>query len=201
MNATYNTDIAAYLNADQFLDILHEIQIRSDPMDSLGRSAERLASRIRAWNVFMHALEDDEGDFFESIRFIKETGLKERSLGIWLYTMIQQEACSSKLTQSTLEADIAVPRLLSSPTSVVARADFLSFVRGYLGAACVMAVLGWADSLGNESCRGRALAILHVWQNTPGYAEVRTTILPADLLTLVLDCQPPLSSPSIYPSS
>lgn len=50
--------------------------------------------------------------------------------------------------------------------------DFIAFVRACIGVITVLGVLAWADSVGNDDCRERTLAIIHLWQCVDGYREV-----------------------------
>jgi hypothetical protein len=61
----------------------------------------------------------------------------------------------------------------------ITHADFIAFVRACVGVATVLGVLAWADSVGNDDCRERTLAVIHLWQSVDGYREV--SILPQNL--------------------
>jgi hypothetical protein len=52
-------------------------------------------------------------------------------------------------------------------------------VRALLGVSSVLGALSWADSVGNDLCRERALAVLVLWQTVDGYREVGLCLIPS----------------------
>lgn len=54
----------------------------------------------------------------------------------------------------------------------IGHAEFIAFVRAYIGVGCVVGVFAWADSCPESACRERALGIIRLWQNVEGYREV-----------------------------
>ena len=57
--------------------------------------------------------------------------------------------------------------------AIVGILNAFGFLRAFIGVSCVLAVYAWADSLPDEFCRERSLAILRLWQGVDGYREVR----------------------------
>jgi hypothetical protein len=54
----------------------------------------------------------------------------------------------------------------------VTHKEFINFVRACIGVASILGVLAWADSVGNDDCRERTLAVVQLWQGIEGYREV-----------------------------
>ncbi|KAF7432708.1 hypothetical protein PC9H_004650 [Pleurotus ostreatus] len=54
----------------------------------------------------------------------------------------------------------------------IGHAEFIAFVRAYIGVGSVVGVFAWADSCPESACRERALGIIHLWQNVEGYREI-----------------------------
>ncbi|KAF9498802.1 hypothetical protein BDN71DRAFT_1503524 [Pleurotus eryngii] len=54
----------------------------------------------------------------------------------------------------------------------IGHAEFIAFVRAYIGVGCVVGIFAWADSCPESACRERALGIVRLWQNVEGYREI-----------------------------
>jgi hypothetical protein len=142
------------------------------------RLARKLDTRIRGWRALDDALLNTRGDFNEAASFLANIGTDERSLGIWLETMITHPDLLRKLGENPQPPEtILLPPLLSSTAPCPSHDEFIAFVKAYIGVASVMAVYAWADSVPNERCRERSLAILRLWQGTEGYRPVRLAVL------------------------
>ncbi|KAJ7591444.1 hypothetical protein C8J56DRAFT_1047652 [Mycena floridula] len=178
LDAAANADIARYLNIDSFLDVLHEIQLGTNPEKSIRTVARRLASRIRTWDIFEDALSNTLGDFKESSAMLKDIGSEEQAIGIWIESMTLHDDLLTKLSENPVLPSAQYPPCLfrnSGPT--ISHDSFIAFVRGYIGVACVLAVLAWADSLPNDDCLERCLASLRLWQSLDGYSEIVNHLL------------------------
>jgi hypothetical protein len=206
LDAATNVDIARHLDNEYFLSLLREVQEDSRIDKPTQLAAKRLSSRIRQWQRFEDALSNTRGDFDEASNLLKDVGTEEQSMGIWLESMIIHDDMVTKLAENAV---LPVPHsqppfLLRNTLNAVSHDDFVTFVRAYIGVASVLAVWAWADSLGNDSCRERTLAILHLWQGVDGYCEVRICLdyQGLDLTSFFLqDCQPPATASSTDASS
>jgi hypothetical protein len=175
LDAVANADIARHLNSTWFFDELDKLQ-SSPTTDKHSRiAARRLGTRIRHWEVFEDGLSNAAGDFHESARMLKDVGLEEQSIGIWLETMLNHPNLVAKLAENPVLADrkthpaALLRRVLPAEIS---HDELITFTRAYIGVASVLAVWAWTDSLGNDDCRAQTLAILRLWQNVDGYREV-----------------------------
>lgn len=181
LDAATNVDIARYLNVDSFMDILHQLQNSGASFTNKATqlAARRLQARIQAWNIFEDSLSNTRGDFKEASLMLKNIGTEEQSIGIWLESMTLHDDLLTKLSENPvrLSPQLYPPCLLRTSPPAVSHDDFVSFVRGYIGVACVLAVLAWADSLGEVDCRERTLAVIHLWQGVDGYCEVKHIFL------------------------
>lgn len=175
LEAATNIDIARHLNNQDFLDMLQAIQDSTGIDKHTQVAAQRLATRVKGWTCFEDALSNTRGDFDESVRLLQDIGTDENSTGIWLESMIIHEDLVTKLGENPVlpVAQSHPPLLLRNSVNAVSHADFIVFVRAYIGVASVLAVWAWTDSLGNDSCREQALAVLRLWQGVDGYREVR----------------------------
>lgn len=174
LDAATNVDIARHLNNGYFLGLLREVQENSRIDKPTQLAAKRLSTRIQQWQRFEDALSNTRGDFDDASNFLKDIGTEEQSMGIWLESMIIHDDVVAKLAENAV---LPVPHsqppfLLRDTLNAISHDDFVIFVRAYIGVASVLAVWAWADSLGNDVCRERTLAILHLWQGVDGYCEV-----------------------------
>lgn len=175
LDASTNIDIARHLNSEWFLDVLRTTQSSSSVDKHTQQAVRRLGSRLRGWKIFEDALSNTQGDFYESARMLKDVGTEEASFGIWLESMITHDDVIAKLAENPV---LPFPQshpspLLRSSIVSVSHDEFITFVRAYIGASSVLAVWAWTDSIGNDLCRERTLAILRLWQDVDGYREVR----------------------------
>jgi hypothetical protein len=176
LDAAANADIAHFMNNGSFSALLHEVQVHFGVDKPTVTAARRLEGRIRSWDVFDDALSNAEGNFRESSQMLRDIGTDEQSLGIWLESMILHDDLQTKLSESPLLPTQSCPSSLLHPSmasSAVSHDDFITFVRAYIGVACVFAVWGWADSLGSDHCREQTLAVVRLWQTVDGYSQVR----------------------------
>ncbi|KAG7097369.1 hypothetical protein E1B28_004719 [Marasmius oreades] len=172
LDAAANADIARHFNTLNFLDILQGIQESPAHETNAQKIALRLSSRIKAWETFEDSLTNTQADFEVAIAMLKDIGSEEQSVGVWLASMTLHDDLVTKLSENPSNLQ-RYPKLFDkSSSSSVSHDDFIAFVRGYVGIASVFAVWGWADSLGNDPCRERILAVLHLWQQVDGYREL-----------------------------
>ena len=175
--AASNADIAKRLDADWFHDILSSMSDDPNHEREIRTAAKQLDARIRGWATLEDTFSNTQGDFIAAASMLKDVGADEQSFGIWLESMITHEDVVSGLAENPV-LPVTIPHLLSHrPTNAMPTQDeFIAFVRAYVGVACVMAVYSWSDSLPDERCRARTLAILRLWQGTDGYRQVRTPL-------------------------
>lgn len=175
LDAVSNIDIAKALNVPWFLDMLTSLFGDGNSSRELGVLAQRLLARLEGMPVLEDALLNTQGDFVGAALTIKDICTQERSLGVWLASMVTHQDLVDKLSESPpLAVPFQHPALLfkTSKTSVK-HDEFIAFLRAVIGVCCVLAVYAWADSLPDQHCRGRALGILRLWQGVDGYREVR----------------------------
>lgn len=205
LDAATNPDIARLLDTDWFRGILESAQELPAAEPEIRKAIRRLTARLRDWKMFEEALSNPDGDFASAIQFMKEIGSEEKSFGIWLSCMTTYEEFLSTIQNGPpLEHNFASV-LWDAVLTDVSHADFLGFVKAYIGVACVLAVYAWSDSLPNVYCRERTLGVLRLWQDVPGYREVRAymcVLVPHPSTDLVrADRQPPPSiAPNDFPS-
>lgn len=203
--AATNVDIARHLNNESFLRILRTIQDSASVDKQTQVAVRRLSARIRGWHSFEDALSNTQGDFSESIRMLKDIGTEELSLGAWLESMIIHDDIVTKLAENPV---LPIPQspspfLLRNSFISVSHGDFINFLRAYIGVSSVLAVWGWADSVGNEVCRERTLSVLRLWQGVDGYREVLRSprhlhVIPWLMWFPMEDCESPIAAATIY---
>ncbi|KAJ6560426.1 hypothetical protein B0H19DRAFT_116148 [Mycena capillaripes] len=190
LDAVSNADIARHLNNSWFLAELDKIQTNPTTEKYAQAIARRLGARIRRWEAFEDALSNPGGDFGEAARMLKDVGLEEQSIGIWLETMLNHPNLAAKLAANPVSADrrTPLPHLLRGVLPVgTTHDDLIAFTRAYIGVASVLAVWAWTDSLGNDDCRAQTLAIVRLWQNVDGYREIVNHLLLLRQLTRRLE--------------
>ncbi|TFK66555.1 hypothetical protein BDN72DRAFT_799775 [Pluteus cervinus] len=191
LEASSNPIIASHFNSPAFLQTLNECQSSPTTPQPVRILVRRLISRVHCWTTFQDALSNTRGDFADSARLLCDVGLDEGSIGIWLISMITHEEVVTKLGENPVLPSSSQPpqppALLEEPTSEVSHDEFINFTRAYIGVAGVLAVWAWADSLGHDTCREQALAILHLWQGVDGYREVVNHLLLLRQLTRRLE--------------
>ncbi|KAJ4479146.1 hypothetical protein J3R30DRAFT_3882194 [Lentinula aciculospora] len=199
LDASANADIARYLHTDYFLDMLAEFQSPSIGVaqtKTAKQAAERLVTRLQAWEVFEDALSNTQTNFAAAIAFLRDIGAGEQSLGIWLASMTKHIDLITKLAENPIVPNSSgmYPKLfvrngVSGSMSVggaISHDEFIAFVRAFIGVASVLAVWAWSDSLGNDVCRERTLGVLRLWQSTDGYREIVNYLLLLRQFTLRL---------------
>lgn len=127
-------------------------------------------------SILEDAILNTQGDFAAAASTIKDICTEERSLGIWLASMVTHQDLVDKLSENPpLAVPLQYPPLLFKTLKTSVKHDeFIAFLRAVIGICCVLAVYAWADSLPDRYCRERALGILRLWQGVDGYREVRT---------------------------
>ncbi|RDB19789.1 hypothetical protein Hypma_012890 [Hypsizygus marmoreus] len=201
LDAATNVEFARHLNNETFLETLRHLQSSTRTDKPTQTAARRLFSRIRDWECFEDALSNTRGDFNRSWNMLKDIGTEEHSMGIWLESMMLHDDVLTKLAENpVLPTPHSHPRLyFRNSVHIASHDDFITFVRAYIGIASVLAVLAWADSLGNDVGRERALAIIHLWQAVDGYREIVNHLLLLRQLTrrlewITADNDPPRKS-------
>lgn len=104
---------------------------------------------------------------------LKDVTTEEQAIGAWLESMMTHDDIVIKLGENPVLPTRPLPPLcFHSATNVASHDVFIASVRAFVGIACVLAVWAWTDELGDDNCRERALAILHLWQGVDGYRDV-----------------------------
>ncbi|KAJ7437107.1 hypothetical protein B0H11DRAFT_2108517 [Mycena galericulata] len=188
--AVANADIARHLSSDWFLAELSKLEASPTTEKHALAVARRLGQRIRHWAAFEDALSNAAGDMHQAARMLKDVGLEEQSIGIWLETMLNHPNLVAKLAESPVSDGRAAPptQLLRDVLPAeIKHAELIAFTRAYIGVASVLAVWAWTDSLGNDDCRAQTLAIVRLWQNVDGYREIVNHLLLLRQLTRRLE--------------
>ncbi|TFK43826.1 hypothetical protein BDQ12DRAFT_695848 [Crucibulum laeve] len=180
LDAVSNVEVARNFSQNEaFMTALRAVQEnpRSDKHTQI--AVRRLLARIYGWVSFNDALSNTLGDFATSAHLLKDIGTDEHSIGIWLESMTIHDDLVAKLLENPVlpTAQSGPPPLIRNPATPVSHDEFLVFVRGFIGIASVLAVWAWADSVGNDECRERTLAVLNLWQGTEGYREILNHLL------------------------
>uniref|UniRef100_D8PQY6 Virilizer N-terminal domain-containing protein n=1 Tax=Schizophyllum commune (strain H4-8 / FGSC 9210) TaxID=578458 RepID=D8PQY6_SCHCM len=180
--ASANVVIARHLCTPDFLASLQSISSKASATRHRRSIASRIVARLQGWRIFEDALEDADGcDYFAATRFLADIGTEEISLGIWLLCMVQHQDMSERLAQRPLPATSTLPPLcLRRRRREISSDEFTAFLKAFLGTAAVVGVACWADCFANDICFERALAVLHLWQQAPGYSEIVNLILALD---------------------
>ncbi|KAL1709173.1 hypothetical protein EV121DRAFT_253281 [Schizophyllum commune] len=180
--ASANVVIARHLCTPEFLASLRAISSKASSTCHRRTTASRIVARLEGWRTFEDALKDADGsDYFAATRFLADIGTEEISLGIWLLCMVQYPDMSDRLAQRPLPATATPPPLcLRRRRRELSSDDFTAFLKAFLGTAAVVGVACWADCFANDICFERALAVLHLWQQAPGYSEIVNLILALD---------------------
>ncbi|KAF5321891.1 hypothetical protein D9619_000594 [Psilocybe cf. subviscida] len=173
-DAVANVEIARYFSSDEpFIKALEEMRASSRTEPSVQKALNKLFARLHGWQTFENALSVPEGDFNASADFLEDITMGEHSLGCWLECMLTHDNLISKLAATPVPNPKRLPPLLFHRRQQdVSHVQFITFVRAVLGVCAVLADLAWADSIGNNACRERALGVLTLWQNVDGYREI-----------------------------
>ncbi|KAJ3800389.1 hypothetical protein GGU11DRAFT_412344 [Lentinula aff. detonsa] len=199
LDASANADIARYLHTVYFLDVLTDFLSPSNSVTqtkTAKQAAERLTTRLLAWEVFEDALSNTQADFAAATAFLRDIGTGEQSLGIWLASMTGHTDLVTKLAENPIvpNSSGAYPKLFvrngvndsMSARGAVSHDEFIAFVRAFIGVASVLSVWAWSDSLGDDVCRERTLGVLRLWQGTGEYREIVNYLLLLRQFTLRL---------------
>ncbi|PPR02660.1 hypothetical protein CVT24_002143 [Panaeolus cyanescens] len=177
VDAAASLEIARYFLEDKpFYASLSDLHLNSKLPLPVRHAIQRLQTRIDGWKAFTSALDDVEPDLVQSVAFLKDLASEEHSLGCWLVSMLNHDELCTKFDTQLLTPS-ANPRSLPRPLfrhqdPEMDHSDFIVFVKALLGLASVIAVWSWSDSIGIDSCRERALAILALWDEAEGYREI-----------------------------
>lgn len=188
LDASTNPDIAKLLDDDWFRSALDSVYSMPATEPDVKKGIRRLSNRLRDWQLFEDTLSNPNGNFVAAARFLKDIGSEEKSFGIWLSCMTTHEDLFASL-QGGPTFDCSVPgSLWDSELANASHADYIGFVKAFIGVACVLAVYAWSDSLPNVSCRERTLGVLRLWQDVPGYREIVNHLLLLRQMTFRLEC-------------
>jgi hypothetical protein len=196
LDAVSNVDVARAFHSNWFFETLRTLRSLSGADKEMQRALSRLSDRIRGCQILEEALSDSHADFKAAADMMRELGTEEKSIGIWLGTMVSHQDVISKLAEHPVLPNPQCPPSLFGACAAVSHDDFIAFVRAYVGVGGVLAVYAWSDSVPNVRCRERALGIIRLWQCVDGYREVTHLLL---FYSVRLnerpqsDCQPPLA--------
>ncbi|KIK94846.1 hypothetical protein PAXRUDRAFT_33290 [Paxillus rubicundulus Ve08.2h10] len=188
LDASTNPDVARLLYSDWFKGILQSLEALPTARREVKKGAQRLAARLRDWQIFESALSNTGGSFVDACRFLKDVGSEEKSFGIWLSCMTTHEDLLATVRNDLPPDYCPLISLLDQPPTSISYDDFIGFVKAYIGVASVLAVYAWSDSLPNDNCRERTLAVLRLWQDVPGYREIVNHLLLLRQMTFRLEC-------------
>ena len=197
LSAAANPCVSKFLRNPFFMRQLHELQNAIAVEPELRVIARHLATRTQSWAMFEDSLTNTQADFKSCGHMLKDIGREEQALANWLESMIMQDNIADRLCANPVLTK-ACPDLSSRHALSVSHDDYIVFVRSFLGVSSVMAVLAWADSVGNDECRERALAVLRLWQCVDGYSQVNAEpfMLSTELIRII-DCEPSLPHSTI----
>lgn len=172
------------------MEALTSIQVPSAlPHDKQTKKvARKLEIRLKQWENLEDALSNTQADFHAAAALMRNiAGIdgSELAFGIWLEVItthvdLVTKLCENPVLPKSRDRDRlgATTRMLlaadgkGSTEGEVSHDEFIAFVRAYIGVASVLAVYAWSDSLPNDRCRERTLAVLRLWQGVDGYREV-----------------------------
>ena len=174
LDACTNPDISELLDVDWFKDMLRSVESLPTARREVKRGTRRLTARLRDWQILEEALSNPDANFTDACRFLREIGTEEKSFGIWLNCMTMHGDLWARVRDGPPRGDGPFASFLDPPFTAISHGDFLGFVRAYIGVASVLAVYAFSDSLPNDHCRERTLGVLRLWQDVPGYREVRS---------------------------
>ncbi|KAF9037810.1 hypothetical protein BDZ89DRAFT_1061396 [Hymenopellis radicata] len=173
LDAVANADLARHCGSEEFTGILTQC-LESPTSDKATKTtARRLIDRIHAWSSLEDALSNMSDEYDACIGMIKDIGTEEKSLGIWLESMVLHQDLVTKLAENSVPSSPVYP----SSSGCVNHDGFITYVRAFIGVATVFVVWAWADSIGHDECRERTLAIVRLWQNVEGYREITNHLL------------------------
>ncbi|KAH7909400.1 hypothetical protein BJ138DRAFT_1198858 [Hygrophoropsis aurantiaca] len=188
LDAAANPDIAKHLDKEWFLEVLGSIQVDPRSDRDVIVSAQRLSSRLHEWKNFEDVLSNNTDNFAQAAQFMKDIASEEQSFGIWLDSVITHPDLMSKIQDTPAGTLLHPPLLLDSPLSTISHAEFIAFVKAFIGVASVLAVYAWSDSLPNDLCRKQTLSVLRFWQEIPGYREIVNYLLLLRQMSFRLEC-------------
>ena len=138
--------------------------------DTNAKLARRICQRVYGWKALQGVRYENFADHACLIRLIKDVALTENSFGIWLMNAHIFLASFDRIPQTSLSReDIRdIWRKGTAPSSE----SIITFLRCFTAISSIVVIYTWADSVPISVCRGRSLAILRLWQSTPGYDEV-----------------------------
>ncbi|KAF9006670.1 hypothetical protein BDQ17DRAFT_1352181 [Cyathus striatus] len=180
LHAAANSDIARHFREDDdFTAALDDILDDPHADKRVQSLTRRLLARMNGWIRFEDALSNTRGNFAVSAHFLKDICTQESSVGVWLECMIIHGDINAKLAENPVLPNIQSlpPHLFENPMLSTSHDEFIIFIRALVGICSVLAVWAWADSIGHDECRERALAILQLWQRVDGYREILNHLL------------------------
>jgi hypothetical protein len=187
--AAANADIARALNRPPILPFLLTLANDLSASTATRKTASALLLRIHGWEILEDAFFNTQADFARAASFLKDAASSAVSLGIILDSLINHPDLVSKLSESStvwaITHGVSPPRLWADAVSQavpISHDEFLIFLRAFIGIGCTVVTWFWADILPNRACRDRSLSIIRLWQDVPGYREVRFVFLSRLLL-------------------
>lgn len=174
LDASANPVIARHLSAPWFLNMLVTLQESSGSDRAIKEGARKLAVRIQQCHVLEDTLSNTQGDFRAAAALMNDIGASEQSFGIWLQCIITHQEVLAKIAENPVlpNAQSRLSALLEPDESTISHDQFVAFLRAFIGVASVLVVYAWSDSLPNDRCRERTLAVIRLWQSVDGYREV-----------------------------
>ncbi|KAF7981711.1 hypothetical protein HWV62_32295 [Athelia sp. TMB] len=190
LDASTNPVIGRHLSAPWFIGMLDDLQANSALDRDTKQSAKKLATRIQQWHILEDTLSNTQGDFKAAAALLKDISTSESSLGIWLQCMITHPEILAKLAENPVLPNVQsrVVALFEPDDSDISHDQFVAFLRAFIGVACVLVVYAWSDSLPNDRCRERTLAVIRLWQGVDGYQEIVNHMMLLRQMTYRLDC-------------
>lgn len=173
LEAVTNPDVARKFNNTEFKDVVNSVE-RNMAQDRHVRSlARQLLNRIDGITVLEDAISNTQGDFSFAASAITDVCRQEMPFGILVESLVTHGDLVDKLAENTVLSTSQTPvSIFANQASSMSHDDFILLLRGFIGISCVLAVYAWADSVPDDRCRERALAILRLWQGVDGYKEV-----------------------------
>ncbi|KAG1733416.1 hypothetical protein EDD22DRAFT_852608 [Suillus occidentalis] len=169
-------------------DILFTLLDASTNPD-ISRLLKASCDRVGSWTVFEQTLSGvPDADYTRAA--LKDIGKEEKSFGIWLSCITTHEDILVKIRDAPAYKAVCPLDLMSgfNHSEDITHSEFIAFVRAYIGAASVLAVYAWSESLPNRYCRERTLGVLRLWQEIPGYRAIISPLLLLPQMTFRLEC-------------
>ncbi|KAF8492904.1 hypothetical protein JB92DRAFT_3236124 [Gautieria morchelliformis] len=176
-DAAANPTIAHALGSTPVLATLQSFQNAHAPSRPAKLAAAALQQRVLGWGRFEKALSSPQPDLVTVAQWIKELASEDMTFGVFLVSMLENDASLLKVSQLPIQEPPVRPTALWSSTSLASFYEFVAFLRAFLGIAHMMAVMCWANHVADTSSTERILAMLRLWQEVEGYREIVNHLL------------------------